>query len=1600
MSQSEGERIRRGMNFLSMLGAKLRDLQGTATLAHELIQNAEDAVGRIPEPSEAQATIVFRIDDTALIVENQGTFSDCGDPHHQPCEWDKPCDFHGFTNVGSGRKRLEENQKGAFGFGFTAVYQITDHPELISSGRHWILEDEKPEDQRIYQCGGCERCQSDDLPGTRFILPWAFDSSSPVREALKTAAVQADGPQRFLQELLADLPHTLLFLDHIKGVKVFWNNEQRLHVSRQTENQSKSAITIVENGEPSKWMVLETDFETTAARLRATHPHGEKRPISTVKIAVPQNLNQSGLFFAFLPTQQPTGTPFHINADFFPTNDRKRLLLESDYQAEWNREAIRAGATALRNGLLSLQSHLGPKSFWQLINSLHLASNADSSGHDSLCKDYWKAVVPVLQGSTVIPTTDKKWATPSTVYFLKRKVDEDFAELHRALTLSTVHPDIRDFRELLTSDSVGVQELDAATLAAAFQNVGVSGAKGLGDLPEWFRLMQNWDVAWRQVSAISSTTRPTSNSTKAVPHPLAKCALVQCIDDVFRTCSDVYVVEAKTRELFTAIAPSLHFANDHEKMLEAVAELCGKFSVADAIRAVESASCENLTLHCPALLKWFNDRSNELSSKSDLIERLKKIAVCPTAIGLRPFSAVVLPGGFSDPIGVTDLVDVEAFNGLESLLKVMGLNRLSLNEYITERLPSAFKNDGVGDDACERLLHLLSEHQGEFLDSDDIHDTLTSLPFIQCTDGQRRAADNALYFKTKVVEDVLGDIVPYVQISNCTNAIRNLLEWLGVASKPILGRVVNYVIGLTACCDKPDPGTIEKVLGLFEHIGNRLDEIKADVPFLDCLKKNKWLPGSNRHWCLESHKWIQSESTEWAVPHELFQYRSHYLVESTARFIGFTRRLQDEHKDFLSELGVGDSPNANKVIQHLHKAAEQEATIDGRVYRFLNNALEEGAITAQQLSGLKLVKCLYDKEQQRSFKPIECFSEDHPFGTHRVRLTADTLSAFTHLLKALQVRPRPSWQDAMDVLCEISQGELARSQLPIGDDDKQVVFACWRLIETALRDPECDQDTVQSKLTAIASKRIVCRVDNLMTEPQKVFFRDREHLAEAFHQQLELDLIAMPQGASESLARAGVRKLSDVTTTEIIPDKLPAQQSMDVKSRLSERAPLLVRVMETFNAGQGKDNPDFHGIIVSEAATITVQYMFRGYPRALPSNRQTVLAIFDEPKNQLWYCREEASIPWDTIACELACMFLGTNEAPQLSAQISAVLEPDTLMRAERKLNRLGFPVIELAAATTTINSTATSFGVGSEESEAECDSTHITSGGSTQISSPVVNEVSDAERQWRGENASTQAADNSLNQVSSKDVSVNRRDETTSEHELPAKPVEHTSAGAAGSSIHHSTASEGSLNWENEPVSEQNSFRGHQQEPFIAELAGRPGANDRRQERVQVDSSRSDLRSSERLLREQRVNRIPKDDVLNYLHDLYARDGLLHCQMRSADEADLHRMPFRKKNGHDYWVRVELLNGKWAQRLPYSLPEYKSLFIVLCPNCSAIYCEYVRNLSHQQDRLFEWFASNDSRTTFDVKCSLNGKQPDRVLHFDPKHLGDIKAVKGIYDRV
>ena len=136
MSQ-EPKYLSQGINFLGFLSRQLGDLTGKSALAHELIQNADDAKDESGRLSATRAT--FDITDDALIVSNDAVF--------------REIDFSRIRDVAGGSKRDESGDRttGAFGIGFIAVYQVTDRPEIHSAGRVWRLSPDKPEDQRIQE---------------------------------------------------------------------------------------------------------------------------------------------------------------------------------------------------------------------------------------------------------------------------------------------------------------------------------------------------------------------------------------------------------------------------------------------------------------------------------------------------------------------------------------------------------------------------------------------------------------------------------------------------------------------------------------------------------------------------------------------------------------------------------------------------------------------------------------------------------------------------------------------------------------------------------------------------------------------------------------------------------------------------------------------------------------------------------------------------------------------------------------------------------------------------------------------------------------------------------------------------------------------------------------------------------------------------------------------------------------------------------------------------------------------------------------------------------------------------------------------------------
>ena len=206
---------------------------------------------------------------------------------------------------------------------------------------------------------GCVKCAPPGLPGTRFLLPWARNPESELRRRLQAESVPDDGPSRILEELKQTLPVAMLFLKRLRTVEIKQAGRQ-VRSFQRVDHADSLIVTDGNRQNDQIWHVVREDFANAAEVLRARHPDRiEKKRSSKVTISMPAGAFSGGLFCACLPTEQRVGLPFHVNADFFTTNDRKSVILSDDYQSEWNREALRAAVACAGKGSRSIAGVAG-----------------------------------------------------------------------------------------------------------------------------------------------------------------------------------------------------------------------------------------------------------------------------------------------------------------------------------------------------------------------------------------------------------------------------------------------------------------------------------------------------------------------------------------------------------------------------------------------------------------------------------------------------------------------------------------------------------------------------------------------------------------------------------------------------------------------------------------------------------------------------------------------------------------------------------------------------------------------------------------------------------------------------------------------------------------------------------------------------------------------------------------------------------------------------------------------------------------------------------------------------------------------------------------
>jgi hypothetical protein len=257
---------------------------------------------------------------------------------------------------------------------------------------------------------------------------------------------------------------------------------------------STDEILVVADGAARVWKRLTVDFEAETASLRQQHhPRIEAKRKATVAVGVPLDdpLPEHGLLYAALPTEQSIALPVLVNADFYPSTDRKTILFNGDYQGDWNRAAVRAAARAFADALPRLRDVLKPAALWQLLTRCRaLHDDATEGAIDGCFQSFWQLAKPVVTAGEMVWTSYERFCAPSAVrHNAASKEAAECLPFFGVLGLNIVHPELRSHRNVLLEVGVVDLELDALTTATLASTLTES--RPLVNAPEWLRSAAN-----------------------------------------------------------------------------------------------------------------------------------------------------------------------------------------------------------------------------------------------------------------------------------------------------------------------------------------------------------------------------------------------------------------------------------------------------------------------------------------------------------------------------------------------------------------------------------------------------------------------------------------------------------------------------------------------------------------------------------------------------------------------------------------------------------------------------------------------------------------------------------------------------------------------------------------------------------------------------------------------------------------------------------------------------------------------------------------------------------------------------------------------------
>lgn len=1131
-------------NLLGNIRSHLAGLQGYDVMALELIQNADDAKAD---------EIVFDVTDEGLLVYNSGKFTYCGDLEG-PCGFavssNYSCDFHRIADVGSGGKLSRGENIGRFGIGFVSTYQVTDHPEIRSSGikltllpelGKWYIDDfEQPE-------------------GTTFFLPWANDSTTRARLALGVSHISAAHIEQLVEDFQKVLRKSLLFLRHVRTAEVRRNGELLLACDLDRGDGTDLIVSFRPSGEVEQWHILRADVAEAAARLFASHPRLESLGRGT-KISIglridPEPLAE-GVLYAFLPTEQSTGLPIHINADFFPESDRKSIQFAKhenqasfNHEQAWNAMLIDAAASELARDPEGLRKMLGDVQLWQILARAFELSKP--SNHPTCYKRFWERLKVTGAQAHIALAQDGSVQCPRGIFLPFR----GYPTSQQSKTLLEfggrfVAEEINSFRN--TIQELGAPILTFDRLVTLLGQAFAQKSPGHVQI-DMERLENFYFPLWSMINDLlpdAANQTPTTNP--AIQRLLAIPFLVtENLHAV--TISQSFVAPAALEAgRVASLLPRLAIAAHHILGFPKIARLFRQLELGSVVSHISSMCATGpvevvIGVKQPELrdlYAMFADLDRHGNVDKAVYQALRNLPIWLSSRGLIKATQALLPGNFTDPTGQADLLETSVLtdSAREFVSSKLGVPTQTIEAFVQNVLPRFFNDDGPMDaQKYNRLISELASHP-VLVNDETMRRLLGSLQIVPTQDGRWSRPTN-IYRRTDDLVKVLGEATHlWLDSSRVPNArsVHTFIDSLGIRRSPLAQHLVDRMLFIAEKYLPTDDA--KRASGdAFYVLCDHYEEWKETPFFQGAITRLRGVA------CFPA----EGDTESWHSGGELYAPYRAEAFRSQANILDFrnTARLKT---DLLEDLRVTINPATRLVIDHLQYCVKTGAQPHVSTYQVLNERAQRSDPLISTLAGSR---CIYVESQKSFVRPNQLYWSPQQLGRYAFTIPGN-LEAFKPLFTAIGVKDAPEGRDYVDILLDIV-GEYFEKSKPVAGADRSVYDACLMGVSAADEREEIGAPDIRRLQEAPT-------ILNLMgqpTHPDEVLLQDSEWHAGFFNGELDRALCKPAPELWPFIEKVGVRRLSE--SAEVALEFVDGKRTEEpqLAEKLMERIDILARLL-------------------------------------------------------------------------------------------------------------------------------------------------------------------------------------------------------------------------------------------------------------------------------------------------------------------------------------------------------------------------------------------------------------------------------------------------------